>query len=1124
MSRLLLLICLVGLTTMIFAKPAERSFLLNDYLGHAWTNELIHYSISCQPGECWPQGMRLLDGQRHPIPVQLSDITLHKDGSIATAAVWFITTLPANGTLTYTLQEGSKRGNAARYTTDLKLAKEKRAVVLSTSNIAVRVLNGTMQYPSPQPAAAVPAPLQGVRLRSGGWTGRGWLETAHRCIGYTATITDDGPVFKQAVIRYTFATPPGWARAQAPFYTMSVRVAAGQEIAYITEEYNLGDPTVYQEPKFASEKQEMLWDWWSWRPHQAPDNCCFSLYGAFTPTRARTIEHNVTTPDKGKSMNTYGENDYPLQFTQDRLEFTLNPWTRFEPDQSMIYTAYRAEDPKSDILAIMPCMASHWRNPDMLPHEPNLIKQHTDTNDLRVYTSAKPDLYFRAPLSLGRREWALAVLRNPGVVTEATDYTVDAGLLRKYGAFPLDKVKDWVLDWPATNDYPHLYVKAGDLAAKQERLKLMPASPEALSKAYTDLQKEMDDAISGALSWPCGGERTGINAFPSQMRDDADRADVLLASTALTAEQRKALRARVAFLCYLMWDGEYFPPRKAGFGWGSANMPVSVGSGRAVMSAMLSDHPMAKQWIGDSVKYFNYVMQMYYGEDGSSYSCPHYMAAEGLPLLNVIKALGATGLIANMKETFPNFHKYARFVIDMLPPKDIRFGQRILPTEGDTYWEGSPLAAPLAGVFRESDPQLACELLWAAQVSGMPAEHASAYAPNLTPLAARLGSVMYPGYGAFLRSGAGSEQESYLQVRFGNFTIDHAHNDAGSLHWYARGVPLAMDFASMYTPRTSSPWWHSTLSYNHQEHTDPAPCPGRGQPGCFYTGKSWYEHKVEPNTALAPIPDTTASNITEVNGQVVAFASQPGADYLCGAADRHWFEKLPYYYRKDGDPDPWSAFTEFEKVALTHPFRWTRQYAFVKDDAPDGPNYLLIADDLAGNSELEPAFNFWCLATNVVQNNRQLYFAGQFGIDLDMFVLEPAGGRIQLGEWGHHQAFLIGGAGLDENQKLARVFGKPDGGGFRVLLYPREANDPMPRVDLLAKGKLVKVTLPDQTHWILLNKDPVTVSDGNVTLSGTAAVVKQWQDGRTRLILLAPGKIDCAGKTLESAQPASVDK
>ena len=138
-----------------------------------------------------------------------------------------------------------------------------------------------------------------------------------------------------------------------------------------------------------------------------------------------------------------------------------------------------------------------------------------------------------------------------------------------------------------------------------------------------------------------------------------------------------------------------------------------------------------------------------------------------------------------------------------------------------------------------------------------------------------------------------------------------------------------------------------------------------------------------------------------------------------------------------------------------------------------------------------------------------------------MFALGPSEGRVQLGEWGHKQNFLIGDPGLEENQKLARVYGPRGAKGFVVVLYPRKANEPEPKADLVANGKLVKITLPDQTHWILLSREFASVTDGPVKLAGTSVVAKRWNDGRAEVTLLAAGKAECGQLTLESEIPAT---
>ena len=102
---------------------------------------------------------------------------------------------------------------------------------------------------------------------------------------------------------------------------------------------------------------------------------------------------------------------------------------------------------------------------------------------------------------------------------------------------------------------------------------------------------------------------------------------------------------------------------------------------------------------------------------------------------------------------------------------------------------------------------------------------------------------------------------------------------------------------------------------------------------------------------------------------------------------------------------------------------------------------------------------------------------------------------------------------------MARIYGPRGGQGFLAVLYPRKANEPEPKVESLADGKLVKLTLPDQTHWILLSKEPVTVTDGPVKLAGTAVVVKRWNDGRVLVNLLAAGQAECSDVKLNTDVP-----
>ena len=1089
-------ICLAGMPCLgATLHRLGDEITLKEQLGRAWPNELIHYDYAFAPGECPSSDVHIHSVNSKKLPAQLRVITRHADGSIHQAEAWFLVSLQPHESRQFQLQPGKAAAGS-----ELQAIPKGDMIEVKNGMVGARFHLGEKRFATPAQATEVPTFLQAVQLRSGGWTGRGWFETPKRCRSYRVAITESGPVFARIAFEYRF---DGFRGEGADIYRGTAQITAGQEIIYLTEEFSLGDPKIYREPQFTSEAEELLWDWWKWRPHEAADNFCFRFTGerAFQPTHVRCIEHNVTTPTKGQNMGLdRGENEYPLPFDIDRLEFTLNALSRLQPDQAVLFTLFRGDQDDSDIISLLPCHPGQWRNPDMIPHDPAQIKQHTDTSDLRIYSTAQRDVLVRAPLHLGRREWAIAVLKNPGVVTGIRDFTKICRLSAKHGGFPLDKVKSWILQWPDTNRYASMPPDRDSKAGKEHR----------------DVSSLLGRFVREALDFPRGGERTGINSFPNNCATYIGRARALLESDQLTAEQGRLLRAQAAFLTYLLWDDDYFPPRRNGYGGGSANMPVSVARGRMDSAARLPNHPMTKSWLASSAKVMGYVINANFGEDGSPQSNPHYMGLLTDAAVSTVRLLKELGLMEDEKLAFPHFHKAARFLVDMVTPKDVRLGIRLVPTVGDGYWEKHQNALTVAPVFKQSDPELSAHLLWAAIAGGIP----DAKVPGIQAVSPTLKSVAYPGWGAFLRHAFGTEAESYVGIRFGDFTLDHTHNDAGSINWYSRGVPLSLDFATMYTPHTPGAWLHSTLTYDHNEHAAPVRCPGRGHPDCFYTGTSWYPHEFEPHSLLEPIPDRDSPNFTEVHGAIMAFATQASADYVRGEANRCWFERKPYFWRHEGSPSPWGQFSDWKKIKLKHPFRWVRQFAFVKDEKSDGASYLVIADDLTGNEELSPAFNYWCLANAVKEVTPHRYhFTGQHGLNCDMFALVPSEGRIQLGEWGHKQTFLVGQNGLEENQKLVRLCGSPGTQSFLVVLYPRKDHEPEPKVNSLANGKLVKVTLPEQTHWILLSKETVTVHDGPIKLTGTAAVVKRWQDGRLLVSLLAPGDAECGNVKLHTDVP-----
>ncbi len=131
----------------------------------------------------------------------------------------------------------------------------------------------------------------------------------------------------------------------------------------------------------------------------------------------------------------------------------------------------------------------------------------------------------------------------------------------------------------------------------------------------------------------------------------------------------------------------------------------------------------------------------------------------------------------------------------------------------------------------------------------------------------------------------------------GSFAVGHGHSDRGCFILYAKGAPLMIDFGSQYEPSIREAYFHNGgLIFNPDETV--RACPGRGKPGCFFTGKVWSEHTVEPFTCLEPGWDPEANNLDDALGKAVDFTTFPTADYA--AMERHinYLNRVPYMFEE----------------------------------------------------------------------------------------------------------------------------------------------------------------------------------------------------------------------------------
>ena len=203
---------LLGVTSATGA--AEQELVLQERLKRQWTNELVTFSFEAAEGQCHRDSVRLV-GPRGPVPVQASEVTFWPGSAVfvRTARLSFVVDLTPLAKDTYTVQFGVKAAETEQPATDLTVTREEGAAEFATSGFGVRLLEGAKQYDEPVSSEEVPGPVVDMRMgvRSGTPQASGARFGGSRMFGpgkisaWSAEVTDNGPVFARAVIRYTYA-------------------------------------------------------------------------------------------------------------------------------------------------------------------------------------------------------------------------------------------------------------------------------------------------------------------------------------------------------------------------------------------------------------------------------------------------------------------------------------------------------------------------------------------------------------------------------------------------------------------------------------------------------------------------------------------------------------------------------------------------------------------------------------------------------------------------------------------------------------------------------------------------------------------------------------------------------
>lgn len=1109
------------------AATFTRSFVIQEPFGLEWGPDRVNYRVEFRAGQVSPQGVALRAADGSPVAVQLSDIERGPDGqTVKAATVSFLATLAPDQRGEWTLTAGLTP--VTQPATDLVVRENDGVVELLTARYGLRLAGGQRRFAEPVGAADIPAPIQGLRLPTGAWVGRGWWQTDRPCLGYTVTVEEHGPVFARVRLRYEFE---GGA-----VYAATVELNAGQELAIVTEEFNLAEGREYEMPEqpgepgrkyrlvrptFTPPERGLLWDWWGGTGGRvpSPNAYFFSFHDGLEPTHCQwngRMFHIFPGVDAHQSAD--GTVWRPLPLDKDSRVVSINAFLNWGTDEALFFGAYNPA--KGCEVAIIGLRPSQWINPDLEPKPIATLKQWTQTSNLWIERRAQPDLFLRAPVMLGRRVYAIAAVAGQYDAEKAPPSQLMLKHIR-HGRQRLDEIKDWVLDYPEPATYPRLLGAAEKRDELRRRAqKWLADDPHPVSRALTSNdpaadRKTVEEAIS-SLADMCRRVATvgyDHNGYAMNLPRLAWLADVALSATSCTPEEKARIRRYAAACAYNALSPDYVPPREAGYAWGSANMMEALRlRGATPMVCLLPNHPHGPAWREFLARFVKLNAREKINSAGATLEIGAYgvMAIE----FATVPAIMLTGADPKLdfSDLLPLWRAAAQCRLSYLTPPDVRGGIRPAAPIGDSPLSGEGAFPFLIGALAGRDRPLAEQLMWgirenAAALGGHGTPLGLLVPADLAPRVPELRSTHFQGSGFVLRSGFPHPEETYVNLNAGSFAIGHGHPDRHGFILYAKGAPLMLDFASQYQPNIGQSWLHNGMvTFDHREQV--RPCPGRDQPGCYFTGKVWVEHKVEPFTSLEFGWPPDAANLDEAHGWADTFHTTPTADYAAMRRRGRFLERVPYML------DPTHA--QFlgrgasEPVWLDAPIEWRRQVIFVKSPDVNGPTYLVIRDTIEGNRTLPPALNYWCLADELTVTGPRATWKGHHGVDLDAYVAEPAQFTAVSHRVGHDNAGPSSfgkhyeqtfGKKFREEQILLQIPQQP-GGSFFTALVPRKAGEPAPKFETVHDGNGIRLTFADgRTDTVVLSPVPREFTVAGQRAQGAAVLVRE-EKGRATVTRL----------------------
>ena len=541
--------------------------VLHDRLEHPfywWPRTLLHYPIQLESGadlSRW-QLTRADTGER--IPTQWSDVSREANGAIR-AKLSFFSDLPSGARREFVLSNVSQ---SVQPKSQVRERREGNTIVLDTGVLQARIPAGG-KY-----SGEAPGPILQIS-RGGRWFGSSVLKfVGDRVIRLNTRRVADGPLFLAYELDYE--------TEHGSHYRARIQCESGFEFVRFEENMEDLKPGTHGQ--------------------------LISTWSDLGITHRQAPNHPFPLPDIPGSHEAYAWERIddvfrlkPQPLPEGQLPFSLGLYERAPGNFRTGTFANFWNEHSEDALGVFIDDVEGWQD-----HE---YAYEVESPDLQVtYHFLKGNFYWKWPLVRGRRQTCLAFYDHSkdreamsrleqyfsGVQHGGLSYSVPLTftshvlfLQNRYGTLDLNRVKDWVLEYPGTARHPAPILGTGQPPDPSELERRVLTSPFVCTLPVTGTRQM-------AGHGPIPG-RSIVNFSPVPSRQVAGWVDGFnQCQSAMTERQRERLTALFLFLAYIQGGDEFMPV--VNLLSGHPNFLADVKATPPAMAFLFPDHPRATVW------------------------------------------------------------------------------------------------------------------------------------------------------------------------------------------------------------------------------------------------------------------------------------------------------------------------------------------------------------------------------------------------------------------------------------------------------------------------------------------------------------------------------------------------